>query len=272
MGNPVLYGLLVTAEVFNVVQAIGFWWTASRAGPPRVAPPGTNVVFRRSALESVGGIPEDSVTEDFDLSIYLREQGWRSVYVPEILAAGLGPEDVASYVSQQRRWARGCLSAISTAARARLPLIHRVQFLLSSMFFLTGWTYLVYMTLPIVRIVGGQQALAGTTANQFLAHFAPYFGASMLTVAVGGAGAYSFAAFALMEASFWIHVEATLKSLLGIRGRFVVTPKIGRSGRQPRAVIPALVALPCWWRRPSTGSCAAPRRRRSTMSPSRACT
>ena len=27
VGNPVLYGLLVAAEVFNLFQAIGFWWT-----------------------------------------------------------------------------------------------------------------------------------------------------------------------------------------------------------------------------------------------------
>ena len=36
MGNPLLYGLLVVAELFNLVQALGFWWTASvqRGRPP----------------------------------------------------------------------------------------------------------------------------------------------------------------------------------------------------------------------------------------------
>ncbi|HEX6392525.1 MAG TPA: glycosyltransferase [Acidimicrobiales bacterium] len=204
---------------------------------------GTNVVFRRSALEQVGGIPEGSVTEDFELSIYLQERGWRTVYVPEVLARGLGPEDMASYVSQQQRWSRGCLAGAATAIRARLPLRQKVQFLLSALYFLTGWTYLVYMTLPVVRILGGQQALAGATANQFLAHFVPYFCASMVTVAVAGQGSYSFAAFALMESSFWIHISAALRALVGARASFVVTPKVGRSGRQPRAVWPALLAL-----------------------------
>ena len=27
VGNPVLYGLLIAAELFNLVQAAGFWWT-----------------------------------------------------------------------------------------------------------------------------------------------------------------------------------------------------------------------------------------------------
>lgn len=204
---------------------------------------GTNVVFRREALESVGGIPEDSVTEDFELSIHLKEKGWHTVYVPSVLASGLGPEDMASYVSQQHRWASGCLSAVSSVLRSRLPWRQRAQFLLSSMFFLTGWTYLVYMALPVVRILGGQQALAGSTANQFLAHFAPYFCFSMITVAVAGQGTYTFSAFALMEASFWIHMSASVRALLGRRGTFVVTPKVGRAGRQPGAVLPALFAL-----------------------------
>jgi cellulose synthase/poly-beta-1,6-N-acetylglucosamine synthase-like glycosyltransferase len=204
---------------------------------------GTNAVFRRAALESVGGIPEDSVTEDFALSLEMHERGWRTVYVPEVLAAGLGPEDMASYVSQQHRWARGCLSAIPRAARARLSIGKKLQYLLSSMFFLTGWTYLVYMALPVVRIVGGEQALAGATAAQFLAHFVPYFAVSMATVAIAGEGSYSFAAFALMEASFWIHISASISLLLRRRQGFVVTPKQGRSGRQVRVVLPAVVAL-----------------------------
>src|SRR5207237_448671 len=29
IGNPVLFGLLVAAEAFNLVQALGFWWTCS---------------------------------------------------------------------------------------------------------------------------------------------------------------------------------------------------------------------------------------------------
>ncbi|MBV9660858.1 MAG: glycosyltransferase [Acidimicrobiales bacterium] len=204
---------------------------------------GTNVVFRRAALEAAGGVPEESITEDFELSIHLREMGWRTVYVPEVLASGLGPEDMASYVSQQQRWSRGCLAALGKAARSELPARQKAQFLLSSMYFLTGWTYLVYMALPVVRIVAGPQALASATAAQFLAHFAPYFCASMLTVAVAGQGCYSFAAFALMEANFWIHVSSTLRALFHVRATFVVTPKVGRSGRQVAAVWPAMVAL-----------------------------
>jgi cellulose synthase (UDP-forming) len=204
---------------------------------------GTNVVFRRTALLDVGGFPADSLTEDFELSIRLHERGWRSRYVPEVLAAGLGPEDMASYVSQQQRWSRGCLGALGAVRRARLPLRLKAQYALSASYFLSGWTVLVYMSFPVVRILTGAQPLAATTADQFLIHFAPYFGMALLALTWLGGGAYTFKAFALQAASFWIHVQSSVLALLGRRGRFVVTPKEGAHGRQPRAVAPALAVL-----------------------------
>jgi cellulose synthase (UDP-forming) len=204
---------------------------------------GTNVVFARAALEQAGGFPEGPLTEDFELSVTLHALGWRSAYVPEVLARGLGPEDMASYVSQQQRWARGCLSASRVTLRARLPLRARAQYLLSSMYFLSGWTVLVYMAMPIIRITTGAQPLDGSTADQFLLHFAPYFGWALLTVSIAGAGSYTFGAFALQSASFWIHIQATILTLLGRRGTFVVTPKRGRVERQLRPVWPALAML-----------------------------
>jgi len=204
---------------------------------------GTNVLFRRAALDAVGGFPADSVTEDFELSIRLHERGWRSRYVPEVLAAGLGPEDMASYVSQQQRWSRGCLGALGAVRRSRLPLRLKLQYALSASYFLSGWTVLIYMSFPVVRILTGAQPLAATTADQFLVHFAPYFGMALLALTWLGGGTYTFKAFALQAASFWIHVQSSVLVLLRRRGRFVVTPKEGVHERQPRAVAPALVLL-----------------------------
>jgi cellulose synthase (UDP-forming) len=204
---------------------------------------GTNVLFRRSALDSAGGFPESSLTEDFELSVVLHEQGWRSIYVNEVLAQGLGPEDMASYVSQQQRWARGCLSALPLLIKAELPWRVRQQYLLSSMFFLSGWTFALYMTLPVIRIFFGDQPLAGATADQFLVHFAPYFCVSLAAVAVAGAGAYTFNAFALLIANFSVQILATLFVLTGRKGRFVVTAKRGGDGPQPATVLPALLAM-----------------------------
>lgn len=204
---------------------------------------GTNVLFRREAFESVGGFPENSLTEDFELSIVLHEQGWTSAYIPDVLARGLGPEDMAAYVSQQQRWARGCLSGLPRALRAKLPWRLKLQYLLSASYFLSGWTVLIYMSFPVIRLLTGGQPIANITAPEFLLHFAPYFAVALTTAALAGAGAYTFAAFALAAASFWIHVLSTVFTVLRRKGSFVVTPKKGAEARQPGAVMPALVVV-----------------------------
>jgi cellulose synthase (UDP-forming) len=204
---------------------------------------GTNMVFRRRALEEAGGFPEHSITEDFELSVGLHERGWRTAYMPEVVASGLGPEDMRSYVSQQQRWARGCLAGMRTTLKADLPPRQKLQYLLSSMYFMSGWTVLVYLAMPVVRILTGAQPLAGATADQFLVHFAPYYAVALGMVAVAGAGAFTFAGFSLATSSFWIHVRASLLALAGRRGSFVVTPKQGEMRRQPGAVWPALVIV-----------------------------
>lgn len=203
---------------------------------------GTNVLFRRAALDDVGGFPHESLTEDFVLSLAMHERGWRSAYVAEVLASGLGPRDMASYVSQQHRWARGCLSSIPRILRARLSPTVKVHYLLSSMFFLTGWTFLVYMSLPVIRLLTGHQPVDSASADQFLLHFLPYFAVAIGSVAKAGEGRYSFDAFTLMVANFWVHIHASLRAIFRRPGSFVVTPKESAGTRQPSAVVPALVA------------------------------
>jgi cellulose synthase (UDP-forming) len=204
---------------------------------------GTNVVFRRAALADTGGFPTHSITEDFELSIILHERGWRSAYLPKVLASGLGPEDMASYTQQQLRWARGCLAALPRVVRARLPARLRAQYLLSGLYWLSGWTILFYMAFPMVRILFGVQPLAHLTAPEFLLHFAPYFLVALSTAALAGAGSYTFSALALAASSFWVFIVASLLTVARRRGSFKVTPKTGSSRRQPGAVAPALVAI-----------------------------
>ena len=74
---------------------------------------GTNVVIRAAALDEIGGLPQDSVTEDFAASIALHPR-WRSVYLTDVLATGLGPLDIPSYLKQQGRWALGTLGVFRT--------------------------------------------------------------------------------------------------------------------------------------------------------------
>jgi cellulose synthase (UDP-forming) len=127
--------------------------------------------------------------------------------------------------------------------RAKLPLRLKAQYLLSGVYWLSGWTLLIYMSFPVIRLLGGGQPIGGINAPEFLLHFVPYYAIALSVAAFAGAGAYTFAAFALSAANFWIHIVATIYTVLRRSGSFVVTPKKGAEARQPGAVMPALVTV-----------------------------
>ncbi len=127
--------------------------------------------------------------------------------------------------------------------RSSLPVRLKAQYVLSASYFLTGWTVLVYLSLPVVRILTGAQPVAGATADTFLTAFAPYFALSLATVASVGGGRYTFRAYSLAASTFWIHVYASCATIAGRGGRFVVTPKKGTRGVQVRPVLPTLAVI-----------------------------
>jgi cellulose synthase (UDP-forming) len=111
------------------------------------------------------------------------------------------------------------------------------------MFFLSGWTLMMYMSLPVIAILTGVSPIQAKTAGEFLVHFGPYWGLALLNVAISGGGSYTFSAFTLLSANFWVYVLASLKVALRRPGRFAVTPKEAVNNRQLRAVAPALIAI-----------------------------
>jgi hypothetical protein len=132
------------------------------------------------------------------------------------------------------------LAAVPRITRARLPWRLRSQYLLSVIYWLSGWTILIYMTFPVLRILFGIQPLADLSASEFLLHFAPYFLIALTTAALAGAGSYTYSALALASTSFWLFIVASVLTVARRRGSFKVTPKQGSGKRQPRAVAPAL--------------------------------
>ena len=67
---------------------------------------GTNVVYRRKALDTIGGFPRvSSGGEDIVTGLDMYAKGYRTIYLPLALAKGVCPDDFNSCVNQQYRWA-----------------------------------------------------------------------------------------------------------------------------------------------------------------------
>ena len=80
---------------------------------------GTAGIWRKACLISAGGWQPDTLTEDLDISYRAQLQGWRFVFAAELTTPSELPVEVASFKTQQHRWAKG---SIQTAIKL-LPLI-----------------------------------------------------------------------------------------------------------------------------------------------------
>lgn len=70
---------------------------------------GSSALYRRSALEEIGGFAAIEHSEDMMTGIAVTRAGWRLRYVPVLITRGVCPPDLAGFVAQQYRWCNGSL-------------------------------------------------------------------------------------------------------------------------------------------------------------------
>ena len=224
---------------------------------------GTNVLFRRDALLSIGRrvgdrvecFDESSVTEDFATSLHLHQKGWRSLYYNRVYVYGMGPETLAAYFTQQTRWAIGTLGVFRRLLGEFLRRPRSLspgqwwEYLLSSTYYFVGWANFVFIIMPILFLLFGVRPLIADPVA-YLAAFAPYALSSMTLFYVGMAQrGYPILDLWLGQSlgfsTFWIYMKAAVAAMLGRKRAFGVTPK-GVGGKLPlRALWPqgALLVL-----------------------------
>ena len=130
---------------------------------------GSCAVYRRAALDDIGGTALIGHSEDVHTGFNLRAKGWRLRYVPVVLAAGLCPADVDSFFTQQYRWCAGSMSLLGSKKFWQTPLGVRERFS-----YLSGFCYYVHTAvftfaapiLPIVLLAALPQAIVA--ANYIL--------------------------------------------------------------------------------------------------------
>lgn len=80
--------------------------------------PGAIGAFRREALSRVGGMSDDTLAEDTDVTMALHRDGWRVVYAENSRAWTEAPAGVQQLWSQRYRWSYGTMQAIWKHRRA----------------------------------------------------------------------------------------------------------------------------------------------------------
>jgi cellulose synthase (UDP-forming) len=193
----------------------------------------------------VGGMSEFSIAEDFLTSLLIHEKKWKSVYVGEVLASGLAPEDFLSYYKQQFRWARGSLEVAfkyNPLFRRGLTLSQKVQYLSSASFYLSGVIVFINAVLPLLYFYAGIEPISINTMTLALI-FIPYIFVVLYTIQLTSNFSYTFRALSFSLSSFPIHIKALWQIIIGKKSGFVVTSKKAVSGNHGYLVTPHLVYI-----------------------------
>jgi cellulose synthase (UDP-forming) len=206
---------------------------------------GTNMVIRREAIMQVGGMCDTNIAEDFVTGLFIHQKGWKSVYVPEVLAEGLAPEDFLSYYKQQLRWARGSLEVLfkyNPLFKRGLTMGQKIQYLASASYYLSGIFILINAIIPLIFFFTGAIPFYVSTMALAIV-FLPYIFLTIYTVQLSTNFSYTFRALAFSMSSWTIHLRALFELLLRKKSGFAITSKRAVEGNFLYLVTPHLAYL-----------------------------
>lgn len=92
-------------EFFQVIQP-------ARDSVNAVVCSGSSVLYRRHHLEAIGGIPVNTIVEDYATGILMQARGYKTVYLNEFLSVGCAANNINEYLKQRLRWAEGTLRMV----------------------------------------------------------------------------------------------------------------------------------------------------------------
>lgn len=161
---------------------------------------GAHCLYRRSALEQLGGFPAGSLSEDIEISLALVARGWKTRFVRSAAAESFVAESLSRFWNQRARWTRGLYGSARHARgleswAVAAGYLDRIVFLASCAAAWGGWLsplwLLVYLSGPLGAILAGlHRARAGWRGALYsLASVGPMFLVDLAASCVSTAGA-----------------------------------------------------------------------------------
>ncbi len=192
---------------------------------------GSCAVIRREALDEVGGIAVETVTEDAHTGLRLHRRGWRTAYFNIPLASGLATESISGHIGQRIRWARGMVQVFRTdnplLGRGLSP-VQRITYTQAMVHFLNAIPRLIFLMAPMAFLLGGINIFAAS-GLMVAAYVLPHLMHAVMTSSrIQGRYRHSFWS-EVYEATLalYILVPTTLALISPKLGKFNVTAKGG---------------------------------------------
>jgi cellulose synthase (UDP-forming) len=126
---------------------------------------GSGVMYRRQALQEMGGFTTWNLLEDFTTSYELVSRGWDGAYYPQALSRGLAPTTLAGVYRQRSQW---CLDTMrvffwdNPLFKAGLSWVQKTRFLFVMMSYLaSGLVFPLFYTVPLLVYLSGRSCIIG---------------------------------------------------------------------------------------------------------------
>ncbi|WP_410013153.1 UDP-forming cellulose synthase catalytic subunit [Sodalis sp. C49] len=190
---------------------------------------GSCAVLRRSALDEIGGIAVETVTEDAHTSLRMHRHGYSSAYIRIPQAAGLATESLSAHISQRIRWARGMVQIFridNPLLGKGLKLAQRLCYANAMLHFLAGIPRLIFLTAPLAFLLLHAYIIYAPAVAIALYVLPHMVHASLTTSRVQGKYRHSFWSEIYETVLAWYIARPTTMALLNpYAGTFNVTAK-----------------------------------------------
>lgn len=199
---------------------------------------GSGVIYRRNALQAIGGFQEWNLIEDVTTSYMLNKHGYRTVYVNQSYTKGDAPHDLQVIYKQRGTWALDTLRLFFW----KLPNLRKPRLTLRAWlhYFEMGYIYLVSgLFIPLVYYLNFYSLFTNTPVIKaslwYLAIKGPAFYFALKLYNQLGQGQSSSRMWAAL---FPVYLKAIGQALLFRKTRYVVTRKQFQPRRHLKLIIP----------------------------------
>lgn len=190
---------------------------------------GSCSIMRREAVDAIGGIPTESITEDLLTTLVMLRKGFKTVYLNERLSMGLAAESIEGFFVQRERWCRGAIQSLFLRwgpLGPGLTLMQRLLFFPIS--WLTQYTVrLMLIAIPLAYLLLGWLPFHFTDVGDMVYYQLPVFLAFFLASRwlVGGHFSPLVSGPAGLFASFRLGPTVVASLIKPFGQPFKVTPK-----------------------------------------------
>lgn len=181
---------------------------------------GNGTVYRRAALERVGGFSEWNLVEDLHTSYVLHAAGWRSVYHASPVTVGSAPETASVFLRQRLRWATDStrlLTRDSPFLKRGLSPMQRLHYFHTTSYYLLAGLQLCFLIGPPLTVFLGIPIFNTQPTWSYALAALAYFGALVAFLAIHGDGRSSLPIVQSALFSAPVYIVAAVRAILGLR-------------------------------------------------------